>query len=179
MSTVIVSEPVEPAEPEDFERIFRQYAPLVYFTAWKILGSREDAEDVLQTIFFRLLRLEDPHEFRKNLRAYLNRAAVNASVDILKARRRGPVFVGNTASFENGSTLASGEPFDEAAYCRLYEAIGRLKPRAAEVILLHHMEGKSVAEIAKTLAVSRSVVTVRLFRARARLRRFLEQEKRR
>ena len=46
--------PVPPSE------IFREYAPLVYRTAWGVLGSREDAEDVLQTIFLKLLRRECP-----------------------------------------------------------------------------------------------------------------------
>src|SRR5215475_3034675 len=128
-------------------------------------------------LFLRLMRHESSSDFRKSPGAYLNRAAVNASVDVLKARRRGPLSVEDPGHLEAPAPQGSAEPFDETAYCRLYDAIGRLKPKAAEVILLHHMQAKTIADIAKTLGVSTSVVAVRLFRARASLRRLLGQEK--
>jgi DNA-directed RNA polymerase specialized sigma24 family protein len=40
---------------QELEQIFREHAPLMYRTAFSVTGSRQDAEDVLQTIFLRLL----------------------------------------------------------------------------------------------------------------------------
>src|ERR1051326_8224361 len=92
MSIITMRGPTE-STAGNFERIYRELAPLVYRTAWGVLGSREDAEDVLQTVFLRLLRREYPPDLQKNPKAYLYRAAVNLSLDILKARRRGPVLL--------------------------------------------------------------------------------------
>src|SRR5436190_22620600 len=56
MSIVTMSEPRRPSS--EFEEMFRQHAPLVYRTAYGVTGSHEDAEDILQTIFMRLIRRE-------------------------------------------------------------------------------------------------------------------------
>src|SRR5215470_15174089 len=72
----------------DFAEIFRQYSPMVYRTARAVTGNAEDAEDVLQTIFLRLIRSEYTGQLRKNPNAYLYRAAVNLSLDLLRARSR-------------------------------------------------------------------------------------------
>src|SRR5437870_2756563 len=89
MSTVTVPDQNAPSLP-DFERIFREHAPLVYRTAYAVMGNREDADDILQTIFLRLLRREFPPDLAKNPKAYLYRAAVNLSLDTIKIRRRQP-----------------------------------------------------------------------------------------
>src|SRR5205809_770734 len=94
MSTA-TKQPMQFPVTYDFEQIYREYAPLIYRTAWGVLGNPEDAQDVLQMIFVRLLRREFPPDLQKNPKAYLRRAAVNQSLNILKARRRGPVLLDN------------------------------------------------------------------------------------
>src|SRR5688572_16168901 len=54
------------------------------------MGNREDADDILQTIFLRLLRREFPPDLARNPEAYLYRAAINLSLDTLKTRGRQP-----------------------------------------------------------------------------------------
>lgn len=72
----------------EFEEIYREYSELVYRTAKGILGTAEDAEDVLQVIFVRLLLSHLTPSVRQNLKPYLYRAAVNQSLVIIKSRRR-------------------------------------------------------------------------------------------
>src|ERR1700704_1264901 len=74
--------------PEDFERMFQEHHRLVYRAAYRITGNSEDAEDVLQTLFLRLLRREFPPDIESNPKAYLHRAAVNIGLDIVKIRGR-------------------------------------------------------------------------------------------
>ena len=52
----------------DFDEIFRQHSSMVYRTARAITGNAEDAEDVLQTVFLRLMRQEDNGQLRKNVK---------------------------------------------------------------------------------------------------------------
>src|SRR6186713_1557452 len=74
--------------PEEFERIFNENHALVYRAAYRITGSNEDAEDVLQTLFLRLLRREILPDIDKNPKAYMHRAAINIALDIVKQRAR-------------------------------------------------------------------------------------------
>ena len=74
--------------PEDFERIFNENHALVYRVAYRVTGSNEDAEDVLQTLFLRLLRREILPDIERNPKAYMHRAAINIALDIVKQRSR-------------------------------------------------------------------------------------------
>src|SRR5262252_9693783 len=76
------------ALPEDFERMFQEHHALVYRVAYRITGNSEDAEDVLQTLFLRLLRREVLPDMERNPKAYMHRAAINIALDIVKSRAR-------------------------------------------------------------------------------------------
>lgn len=167
-----VLKPVDPAANEELERVYREHAPLVYRTAWGVLGGREDAEDVLQSVFLSLLRRESLPDFQRNPRAYLYKAAVTASLDLLKAKRRRPVLVDEVERLEVAAADSSSS-FDEDLYERVYAAIAQLSAEASSVLILRYMHGKSLAEIAREIGVSRTAVAVRLFRSRAQLRTLL------
>lgn len=113
---------------QNFDEIYRDHAPLVYRTAWGVLGSREDAEDVVQTVFLKLLQRESPVEIRTNPGGYLYRAAVNAALDILKARRRRPVLVEPVERLEIAAQTSESHHLDEL-HRRLYAALDQLTLR--------------------------------------------------
>ena len=64
MSTVAVSTVIAGPLTREFEDIFREHYDLVHGTAFGVTGRREDAEDVVQTVFLRLLRREMPREIQ-------------------------------------------------------------------------------------------------------------------
>ena len=68
------------------EQAFLEHKDRVFRAAYRITGNAGDAEDVLQTVFLRLVRQENLSEV-SNLAAYLHRSAVNASLDMLRRRR--------------------------------------------------------------------------------------------
>ena len=167
-----VSRTVDPAASEELEHIYREHAPLIYRTAWGVLGSREAAEDVLQSVFLSLLRRDSLPDLQQNPRAYLYRAAVTASVDILRAKRRRPTLVEDVTRLDSPAPTTDSA-FDEDLHERLYAAIAQLPAGASSVVLLRYMHDKSLADIARELGVSRTAVAVRLFRSRARLKALL------
>src|SRR5881392_747042 len=71
MSTVNVSDVIVEALEQGYEEIFREHYQMAYRTAYGVTGNAEDAEDVVQTIFLRLVRREFPHDLKKNPKAYL------------------------------------------------------------------------------------------------------------
>ena len=172
MSTETVSKLSRTSLAKAFEQIFRDHAAMVYRTAYGVTGSREDAEDILQTIFLKLLRQEFPADLNKNPRAYLYRAAVNASLDTLKAKRRRPVLVTDIERIPLHGSETDSEYLEEL-HRRLYAAIGDLDPDDGQILILRYVHNYSDAQIAKMLGKSRTTIAVRLFRSRARLKRML------
>jgi RNA polymerase sigma-70 factor (ECF subfamily) len=167
MSTVIMTRvTVESAAPES-DDFFSEYYPLLYRTAFGVLGNAEDAEDVVQTILLRLLRREIVLDEKQNPKGYLYRTAVNLALSVVRSQRR---FVG-PESLEN---VAASEPHgDEELHRKLYEAIAELKPKSAEILILRYVHNYNDAQIAKLLGTSRGTIAVNLYRSRARLKKLL------
>ena len=155
----------------DFAEIYRKYAPLLYRTARAVTGNVEDAEDVLQTIFLKLIRSEYTGQLKKNPKAYLYRAAVNLSLDLLRARTR-RTFTHEVDHLESPAAL-SNSPFDDELHRRLTEALADLSPDSAHILVLRYVHNYSDAEISKVLGTSRGAIALRLFRLRARLKKAL------
>jgi RNA polymerase sigma-70 factor (ECF subfamily) len=169
----LATRPVTPAAGPDMEQIFREHATRVMSAAYRVTGSAQDAEDVLQTIFLRLVRSEGAARLEGNPAAYLHRAAVNAAVDLVRSRRASRATPledagGTLAAPETGAAdrkLASGELRDEVR-----KALAGLSPRASETFVLRYFEGYDNHEIARMQGSSRSTVAVILHRARQRVR---------
>ena len=78
----------EQQPPGELETLFRAHHGRVFRTAQRITGSAADAEDVLQTVFLRLIKGGEAYDLTQNAEAYLSRAAINASLDLLRSRTR-------------------------------------------------------------------------------------------
>jgi RNA polymerase sigma-70 factor (ECF subfamily) len=161
--------PQEPAD-EPVAQVFSEHAQFVFRTAYGVTGSHEDAEDVLQTVFLRLIRLDAPPDFRANPRAYLYRAALNAAFDVMRSRKRRRL-VAVAELPERPATVEEAQ--DDEHHRALYEAIGELKPESAQILVLRYVHDMSDAAIARVLGVSRGTIALRLFRSRARLKKLL------
>src|SRR5262249_51772618 len=130
-------------EPQGLERLFVEHQGRIFKAAYRITGSAQDAEDVLQTVFLRLARREDAALPRENLSSYLYRAGVNASLDLLRGRQRA-----HTVALDDAAEPAAdeGSPGAERALAgdeirvRLRRALARLNPRHAEIFTLRYLE---------------------------------------
>jgi RNA polymerase sigma-70 factor (ECF subfamily) len=156
---------------QEFEELFREHYHFVFRTAYTVTGSRQDAEDVLQTVFLRLLRREMPENLRNNPKAYLYRAAVNASLNTIRSRKNQRLADGPVDA-ETPSPAAE-PPHDNETQPALLNAMAQLNPQAVEILILRYEHNYSDAEIAKMLGKSRGVIAVTLYRARARLKKLL------
>lgn len=164
-----------PNPPDQLESLFHEHHKQIFRTAYRITGSASDAEDVLQTVFLRLVRRDAAESLSlPSPAAYLVRAAVNASLDIVRSRRNAPSV---TLEEVEPDAIASAESGPEALHAdgelRLLvrEAVARLGPKAAEFFALRYFEGYDNREIAELLGTSQMVVAVVLHRSRARLRK--------
>ncbi|HEY8560818.1 MAG TPA: sigma-70 family RNA polymerase sigma factor [Pyrinomonadaceae bacterium] len=163
----------ENAELEELGVLFRAHHKTIFRIAYRITGSRSDAEDVLQTIFLRLT----PHrrDLSPNAEGYLHRAAVNASLDLIRRRTRANMVALDAVDLDQSPKHSHPSPEKEVADAELRElirhAVAKLEGNAATAFALRYFEGYDNARIARVLGTSQMVVAVTLHRARARLRK--------
>ncbi len=161
--------------PQEFEELFQEHYQLVYRTAYAITGNRHDAEDVLQSIFVKLLQRGVTPEVKEAPARYLHRAAVNLSLNVLRNKRRRRLVDG--VELLDIPASPGGENDDarqrDEQHGRLTQAMTRLKPRALEILLLHYKHDYTDAQIATLLGTSRGTIAVTLYRIRARLKTLL------
>ena len=151
--------------------MFQDNHDLVYRAAYRITGNAEDAEDVLQTLFLRLLRRECPPDIEANPKAYLHRAAVNIALDVVKLRNRSVSTDGQEMHLEDPRPTQDRQRTSSEIQDWLRTALAELSPKAAEMFVLRHVEGYDNAEIARMVGTSKGTVAVMLFRARLRLKK--------
>jgi RNA polymerase sigma-70 factor (ECF subfamily) len=166
-TAAVANKPVE----QGFEAMFQEHYQMVYRTAYSILGNSADAEDVLQTIFLRLMRREIPPEFRTNSKGYFYRAAVNLSLDTIRSKRRYEP-IDDSEHLEAFADSSDSQAIEQT-HRRLAAAIAELNPEAAHILVLRYVHDYSDAEIANLLGSSCTAIAVRLFRSRARLKKLL------
>ena len=168
--SVTVTKSGQRALPYDFERMFNEHHDLIYRAAYRITGNAEDAEDVLQTLFLRLLRRECPPDIESNPKAYLHRAAVNIALDIIKLRNRNVSTDDSPIELEDTRPTQDRQRNSSEIQAWLRSALSELSPKAAEMFVLRHIEGYDNSEIAEMVGTTRGTVAVMLFRARLRLK---------
>jgi RNA polymerase sigma-70 factor (ECF subfamily) len=160
--------------PGEVETLFRAHHGRVFRTAQRVTGSAADAEDVLQTVFLRLIKGQEAYDLSQNPEAYLSRAAINASLDLLRARTRArSVGLDDVDSDSLPSKFQSpeAEHADRELQTLVRQAVARLGKTAGEMFVLRYYEGYDNHEIAGLLKTSPLVVGVVLHRARTKLRK--------
>jgi RNA polymerase sigma-70 factor, ECF subfamily len=170
MSRILERGVVHPLEQE-LEISFREHYQMLYRTAYGILKNQADAEDVPQKIFLRLLRSGVPADFTANARRYLYRAAVNLSLDVIRTQKRQNL----TSGVEKLEVPveASEASLDEQIHKRLAEAIAELRPEDAELLMMRYVHGLKEKDLASLTGSTRGSIAIKLFRARARLKRIM------
>src|SRR5215510_6384421 len=116
--------------PQDFERMYREHHDLVYRAAYRITGNGEDAEDVLQTLFLRLLRRDCPPDIEHNPKAYLHRAAINIALDVVKLRNRSISTDGREEHVEDPRPNQDRQQSSSEIQAWLRSALSELSPKA-------------------------------------------------
>jgi RNA polymerase sigma-70 factor, ECF subfamily len=157
---------------QEFEELFREHYHFVFRTAYSVTGSRQDAEDVLQTVFLRLMRREMPQNLKSNPKAYLYRAAVNVSLNSIRSRKNQRLDETPQALDTIAAAPIDANP-NEKLQRHLLAAMSQLNPHTVEMLILRYEHNYSDAEIGKMLGKSRGVVAVTLYRARTRLKRLM------
>ena len=155
-------------EPDAFEQLFLDFAGSIYNVCLRILSSPEDAEDVTQEVFIKAYKRLPGCADDFRLEAWLNRVAVNACYDHVRARRA-------HVDLDSVADVTSSPRIDSLEQAELNQVLDQtlesLSLDHRTVLLLKDVQGLTQDEIAGVLGVSASATEARLFRARAAFRR--------
>ena len=164
-----------PAPQSQLESLFQQHYDQIFRTAYRVTGNANDAEDVLQTIFLRLARRSGEFALEPNPKAYLLRAAINASLDIVRTRSLNTLISIDDVIADNFQTRPNQNPeslhSDQELRQIIQKEISSLSEKTAQMFVLKYFEGLDNKEIGQILGTSHLVVGVMLHRARAQLRK--------
>ena len=149
--------------------LYERHYEAVFRAALRVTGRPADAEDILQTVFLRVLAQGGDVQNVELPAAYFRRAAVNAAVDVLRRRQ-----LHGESVYDEGAPHAAVQ----APYLlkeRLRRAIATVDSEDASLFLLRHVEGLSIEELAGMFHMEKNNVSVRLHRIRLRLQAEMER----
>ncbi len=153
----------------DFEAFYTATYDRLVGQLLVVVGSLEEAEDVVQEAFVRACGRWSHVRDYEVPEAWVRRVALNlASSGLRRARRRAALLV--------RLGPAADVPALSVDAVALTRTLRKLPLRGREALVLHHVVGLSVQEIAGELGVAVGTVTARLSRAHARLARLLAAE---
>jgi RNA polymerase sigma-70 factor (ECF subfamily) len=167
-------------EERAYRELVRAYQSPVVNLAWRITGSADDAAEVAQETFIRVLRSLATYDPDRPLRSWIFKIASNLSLDVIRRRKRRPVSF-EDLSDEDGPTIEpadTGPGPDEGLRlewaAERFEALVHEMPEHYRAILhLRYREELPYEEIAEALGIPLGTVKVRLHRAHEILRRKL------
>lgn len=155
--------------PAGFAGLYERHYEAVFKAALRVTGRPADAEDVLQTVFLRVLSGNEQEDAVRRPVAYFRRAAVNAALDLLRRRATRAETVYDDAAPH--AAVESALLLKE----QLRRAIALLETDDATLFVLRYVEGLSNQELADLFQLEKNNVAVRLHRIRLRLQTEMER----
>jgi len=164
-------------DAEAFEELYRQHARRLFSLVFRMTGSAEDAEDLLQEVFLQAHRKLAAFRGESSLGTWLYRLAMNHCLDHLRGRQARMNRSTESLDREEAVEPAARMPSMPSAVSRidLERAIGALPEGCRAAFLLHDVEGFEHREVAAILGVSEGTSKSQVHKARMRLRAILSQ----
>lgn len=159
-------------QKENYEKAVSNYAEDIYRMAFSMVQAKEDAEDILQNVFMKLLLHQKEFHDSDNLRRWLIRVAINECNSLWTSSWRKRVELKEFSERD----MAGNESFYNSEYEDLYTAMRTLPPKLRIVIHLFYYEEYSTREIASLLHILEATVRTRLSRARKLLKIQLDDQ---
>jgi len=162
-------------DAEALRAVVERYQQRIFSLIFGIVRDRHEVEDVAQEVFLKIFQRIDAFDGRSKFYTWLYRVAANAAKDHVKKLSRRPAVPLDENAPLPDEAAGPGEHASRQESRRIVrEAIDSLPPRYREVLALREIQGLSYTEIADVLRLSMGTVESRLHRARARLKRRLE-----
>ncbi|WP_105203628.1 RNA polymerase sigma factor [Neobittarella massiliensis] len=147
------------------EKVIKQYSDMVYRLAFARTGTKHDADDVFQEVFFRYVKKRPVFRDEEHRKAWLIRVTINCSNSFWSS-----LWNKNTHELCDEIVFETRESID------LHTELNRLPPKYREVVHLFYYENMPLKKISAILHRKNSTVRTQLTRARAMLKKFMKEE---
>jgi len=165
---------------EHLARMLTEHGPVLYQTAYRLLGQRDLAEDVIQNAFIKLQRQSSQSlDTLHNERAWLITVISRLALDQLRARRAQPATRPDQVPLDHNDPTLSDQRTPDRYWTAQHDleqlriGLSKLSPKAFKIMILRHVEGLSYQQIADQLTISRNQVGVQIHRAHQSLTQHL------
>jgi len=189
MDAVVLDDLIRRARQRDsaaFETLVEIYSPRLYGYFYRLTGRREDAEDLLQEVFVRVVRMIGRYEHENRFDAWLFRIATNLVRDRVRRRRRAAGVESSGGQQDEPGVLEEvpdeevDQPDDVMQTAEqvdhMQRVLRQLPAAEREVILLRHFSQMSFKEVAEAMGTPLGTALARAHRGLAKLRRLMEEE---
>lgn len=171
-----------------FSFLVEKYQGSVFNVIYRMVGTREETLDLTQEAFVRAFEGIRTFDARLPFGAWIYRVSVNVAIDYLRRKKltsipldevfeRGEVFQCGLAGCKPQLAerdLPEAMTMSNETSLEVRDALGNLPEKYRAIIVLHHLEGMSYAEISRILGIPRSTAKTWARRGRLMLYEFLE-----
>lgn len=177
-------------DPPAFDALVDEYGPRLLGYLYRLTGVRDDAEDLLQELFVRLVRTLPQYDHDGRFEAWIFRIATNLARDRVRRSRRTPAVLSLDADRAGRADVGDVPTWQELADLSLpppetplelredadalQRALARLPALEREVVMLRHFSGMSFAEIAEAMGTPLGTALARAHRGLGKLREMME-----
>ena len=151
---------------EQFTALAKRYTDTVFRVAYNYIKSPQDAEDVTQNVFCKLLKERREFESDDHARRWLIRVTVNECKNLVRSK---------WWKMESYEDYAATLTFENPSHSDLHDAVMALPKKYRIAIYLHYFEGYSTGEIASILRIPKNTVCSHLKRGRELLKQTLQE----
>ena len=155
-----------------FSELVEEYKKPVYFFAFRLAGNHADADDVAQTTFLKAFQKLSQFEPGTNLRSWLFAIAANAATDLVrrKGTRREVELTVDPAAPASKAETPEGAAIGKENGELIWRALSGLPADQRAVLVMHAMEGVSLADISRDMKWPEGTVRWRFLQARKKMK---------
>ncbi len=166
-------------DQQAYKVLVDRYQSYIFTLAYRLLQSREDAEEVAQDVFVKAYRSLADFKGGSKFSTWLYTIAHNTSITYLRKKKQKILAIDDEATFmqlENQeSDFKANQVEDKSKKAMVNRAIEMLASDDAQIITLFYKGDQSLDEIATVMGMETNTVKVRLFRARQKLKEKMEK----
>lgn len=156
-------------QEENFNYIYNKYANNLYNIAYGYTRNYDDAIDIVQNVYLKLLRCNKDFKTFDDCFYFLIRMTINESIELLRSNYKNKVVLD-----EELITKLPSQNINESIY-DIEKAIEQLPVKYKTIVILYYYDLMPTKEIAKVLNLSDAAVRKRLERARLWMKEFIER----
>lgn len=160
-------------EHRAFAELVSRYRKPIYNVAYRMTASAQDASEVAQSVFLRVLERIDDYDPSRRFFSWIYRIALNEAIDVTRRK-------GREEPLDEDFDVAQEQPDPEEDYegrqrlARVRAALRQLSAQDRAVLTLRHYADCDYREMAHILDIEEKTVKSRLFEARRRLAQRIE-----